>query len=95
MTKIYGSSDDLIEVEGDIDNEFYCYAAEEPTYLALSDGTLLSVLYDDDGIWRFHLIVEGLADFSKTEGLDDEIHSDIITLDGPIRWAILGDEIAK
>ena len=97
MITIYGSSDDLIELEGAVEAEFYCYAAdeEEPTYLAFSDGTLISAHYGDLGIWRFSLVVEGLASFKKEEGVDDDFHSDKITLDGPITWAILGSELAR
>ena len=97
MITIYGSSDDLIELEGAVEAEFYCYTPdeEEPVYLAFSDGTLLSVCYSSLGIWRFQCVVEGLSDFSKVEGTDDDLHSDKITLDGPITWAILGSELAR
>lgn len=97
MITIYGASDDLIEIEGDLEQEFYCYGAdeEEGMYLAFSDGTLLSVHYSNLGIWRLQLVVEGLSDFSKVEGTDNDFHSDKITLDGPITWAILGSELAR
>ena len=39
-TKIYGTSDDLIEVEGDIYDEIGAYEAQDKGIL-LSDGTVL------------------------------------------------------
>lgn len=96
---VYGSSDDIISIDGDFEEEFYCYHAEEdetdPTYLAFSDGTLLTVHYDTTGIWRFGLVKEGTSDFTKEEGMDDSFHSDRITLDGDITWVILGTDVAK
>lgn len=53
MLKIYGSFDDLIEVHGDIeeeyaDNDFY----EQTTYLVLSNEMIVSVYMDEwTGYW--------------------------------------------
>lgn len=54
-TVIHGYSDDLIEFEGDTEAEFE-YVAEgdgEGCVLALGDGTVLNVLYGEDGRWHF------------------------------------------
>jgi len=40
MLKVYGASDDLIEIKGDIREEFSRYDSEGD-YLAFSDGTVL------------------------------------------------------
>lgn len=94
--KIYGASDDLIEIEGDISEEFDHYNDEEPFYLAFSDGTALSVLYDKDGFWRINRLAFGSAEYSKHEGMDEDgDYSDIITLTGDIKWAIGGKNFAK
>jgi hypothetical protein len=95
--KIYGASDDIIEVEGDIEEEFYVHAGDEdePAFLAFSDGTLLSVHYGHEGIWRLGLVKEGTAEFSKEEGTDSEDYSDIVTLDGHITWVALATDVAK
>lgn len=99
---IYGASDDLIEIEGDIDEEFN-YDARFPgdedvkQYLAFSDGTLLTSRYDDDGIWRFGLLATGRANFSKVEGADND-HSDRVTLDlpdGEFTWVVYGSQSAR
>jgi hypothetical protein len=91
---VYGSSDDLIEIEGDIEEEFNWYSEgpEEERYLAFSDGTLLSVCYDEDGIWRLKRLVSGLSNFIKEEGDVENDTPDKITLDGiDIKWVLFGD----
>lgn len=95
---IYGASDDLIEIEGEIREEFDSYqgcADNHGQHLACSDGTLLSVLYDQDGCWRFHRVTAGSADFAKTEGDPDGDYTDRVTLTGDIRWVALVSQIAR
>jgi hypothetical protein len=93
ICKIYGSSDDLIEIEGGIREEFDHYfdgrEEEEKVYLAFSDGTLLHVQYD--GVWRFTPIKKGTAEYSKeeAEGADSDNYSDLVTLKGDIYWVAL------
>lgn len=57
MLLIYGASDDLIEVEGEIQEEFY--ANDEGGYLAVSGGTFIRYYYDSDGIWSFRTLLVG------------------------------------
>ncbi len=96
---IYGASDDLIEVESTSfrDEEFNVYLNEsESVILAVSDGTLLRVRYDEDGIWRFAPLVIGSANVTVEQGFDDDRHSDRVTLTGDdLRWVVLGSEIAR
>lgn len=96
MIKVYGASDDLIEIEGDIREEFSFYSRDkESRLLAFSDGTLLRIIYDDDGIWRISLIARGRSDFSKQEGSVPEDTNDIVTLAGEtISWVVLGEQSA-
>jgi hypothetical protein len=70
---IYGASDDLIEIEGDIDEEFNPPEYDEPTLLVFSDGTILKVQYGagGDGFWRISPVVKGSAKYSKTEATDE------------------------
>lgn len=95
--KIYGASDDLIEIEGDIREEFNFYPddSEDFRYLAISDGTLLRMNYDSDGIWRIHKVMSGSATFEKAEGSVDEDTPDIVRLTGvDIRWVVVGGDAA-
>jgi len=95
MIKVYGASDDLVVIEGDINEEFSFYSEEEQSrFLAFSDGTLLTVRYDSDGIWRIFRQVQGKAKFSKVEG-DAVIDTpDVVTLDGDIFWVVLAEQSA-
>jgi len=90
MIKIYGASDDLIEIEGDLQEEFSCYMPEgEKRFLAISDGTLLEVQYD--GNWRFHILKRGSGEviiIPPDESKDE--YSDIVTIKGEARpWVAL------
>jgi hypothetical protein len=90
---IYGTSDDLIEVEGDIQAE--CIG--DQALLAFSDGTVLSVVYNSDGVWSISRLSGGTAQMTHTpaDGADSDNYSDRVTLTGDIRWCVFGDEIAR
>lgn len=94
--KIYGASDDLIEVEGDITEEFNPpYGDDNPCYLAFGDGTMLSVQYDKDGMWRINRLNEGTAAYSKIEATDpDKNYSDVVTLEGDLKFVTFGSQRA-
>ena len=98
MIKIYGASDDLIEIEGDIREELTYNENAENNYLAFSDGTVVSIFYDNDGVWRITPTIIGRAKYQKTfEAVsgDDERYSDEVVLEGEdIQWVIHGEEIA-
>lgn len=70
---VYGASDDLIEIDGDLSEEFsytprtYSHHDPKPYYLGFSDGTLLKVTYDGD--WNIQPIYpSGLNVFVKPHG---------------------------
>lgn len=90
MITIHGASDDLIEIGGDIEEEF---SADEEGYLFFSDGTLLKIAYEGSGFWRIHLFKSGTAKFSKVEGTDsDSDYSDKVALEGDIKWVGYGQQ---
>jgi hypothetical protein len=94
---VYGASDDLIEVEGDIREEFNPRSddvEEGNAYLAFSDGTVLKVKYD--GCWRITPVARGSAEYQKTEATDeDKDYSDKVTLEGEeLRWVVYGNAVA-
>jgi len=96
--KIYGASDDLVEVEGDLREEFSCYDSGEPKmkYLGFSDGTLLSIIYGEDGMWRINRLRTGTASYSKEEATDSEgdNYSDHVTLEGDnFTWVVFGEHM--
>jgi hypothetical protein len=92
MIKIHGESDDLIEIEGDIHQEFNIpLDDDESIILAFSDGTLLKIQFD--GCWRITRIHAGLATYNKIyEAIspDDDKYSDEVELTGhSISWIAL------
>lgn len=97
--KVSGASDDLIEIDGGIYEEFYAYGDEENNYLAFSDGTLLSVVYDVNGFWRISALFTGTSTtLEKHEASDeDSDYSDIVTLQNAadFLWVVHGKSYAK
>jgi len=93
---VYGASDDLIEIEGDIRDEISA-DSDMPCKLAFSDGTVLNVVYDEDGCWRVTRIAAGTAAMQKieAEGSDTDNYSDRVTLNGDIKWVVAGYCITK
>jgi hypothetical protein len=85
MIRVYGSSDDLIEIEGDIRAEFCIDSGDDDDhFVAFADGTLLRVYYDNRGIC--HFTVAALGEYTKatiTPYLNELVndYSDVITLD--------------
>lgn len=87
---VYGASDDLIVVEGDINEEFYLGLSNGADLLAFSDGTLLRIVFTNvgDGVWRITPVAQGAAEVVIVQAPedDDENYSDRATLTGDIAW---------
>ncbi len=97
---IYGASDDLIEIQSTSfpDEEFNVWldTSSDSLLVAVSDGTILRVRHDEDGIWRFTSVVVGSANITIEQGQDDRRHSDRVTLTGEdLTWVVLATQIAK
>ena len=99
---VYGASDDLIEIEGDIREEFDVTGdADDGLMLGFSDGTVLSVRYANDGNWRISVAAKGTSEVQHvpagSNGLpeNDEDYSDRATLDGDIAWVVCGEWRSK
>lgn len=64
-TKVYGSSDDLIEFEGDVSGEVGCFGTDDEgrdgVLLVFSDGTILEAKYGKLGlgVWAIRLFQKG------------------------------------
>lgn len=98
--EVYGASDDLIEVEGAIREEFNALgqAADggEGGLLAFSDGTVLEVEYTSSGVWRISRIAAGGAVYQRTEATGpDGDYTDRVALVGDISWVVFGKRIAR
>jgi hypothetical protein len=98
-TKIYGCSDDLIEIEGpNLNEEFGAYSRDdEKFYLSFSDGTLLLVQYGDRGIWRFTVYAKG-TEFKEVIPCpiseDDDPYTDTVLMGDDLKWVVLGSHVA-
>lgn len=98
---IYGASDDLIEIESEHEElfkseEFNVCSDLAGLTVAISDGTLLRVRYDEDGIWRFTPVVLGSCFMRIDPGVDDRRHSDRVVLSGSnLLWVVLGSQMTK
>lgn len=93
MIKITGYSDDIIDISGDIEDEFYLN--DDEMILGCSDGTLLQCGFDSHGTFRVHLLARGSAPLTKTEGVLADDTNDVVVLDGPITWVTGGTAVAR
>ncbi len=105
-TKIYGASDDLIEIEGDVEEEYGKINARNLSINA-SDGTQAKITYNDEGEWKIDLINMGnkYLDLILSKGEDyKHIHedaigcspySDVLVLDDGIEWVKIGGKTFK
>ena len=88
MIKIYGVSDDLVEIEGSKydEDEIGCYDSE--VRIRFTDGTVVRIGYPKPGmgVWWIEVEHKGTADMELTycEDEDAEIYSDILMIDAEI-----------
>lgn len=95
-TKIYGASDDLIELEGPVSDEIDCYKeASDGLSIKCSDNTKARIEYD--GEWKIEIEEEGML-FDKIVPSNDEIshqdedakdctsYSDVLVLKEGVTW---------
>jgi hypothetical protein len=94
---VYGASDDLVEVEGDIREEFNPASDDEPSYLAFSDGTVLSIHYTERGIWRITPVARGdgsgVLTIHQVVSEDPDSYTDRAEIAGDIRWVVFGPRV--
>jgi len=95
---IRGYSDDLIEVDGDLTEEFN-FRDEGTVHIVVADGTVLTIEYGTLGIWRIEHLVAGTATVTidKNPPDDTDRYSDVATIESadgtPLRWVALTTEI--
>lgn len=100
-TKIYGASDDLVEIDGAISEEV------NPTYGSVinilgSDGTKATIHYSNSGFWKIEILLAG-AEFDKIiKGTGDNMehtdedaigcssYSDVLIFKEGIKWVKIG-----
>lgn len=88
MLKIYGCSDDLVEIEGAKypDDEIGCFNSKVKIWF--TDGTVIEVGYCKPGmgVWFINILEKGTAEQTLTicEDEDAEVYSDIFEIDAEI-----------
>jgi hypothetical protein len=99
MLKVYGASDDLIEMDGnngDVNDEFNIYPEDDRAhYLGFSDGTTLRVVYDEDGIWRLTPLFKGSLYDRKEDGVVADDTNDVVWFKDGVKWCVCGKDLAK
>jgi hypothetical protein len=87
-TKIYGASDDLIDVEGDVHDEFGSF--DSNSIVGCSDGTRLEFEYLMGGLWKIKIHNTGDL-FDRLEICEKETdkgHSDIAHFKSGLKWVV-------
>ena len=90
---VYGQSDDLVEVEGDIREEFNPDYSDPKLILVTSNGVVLRVHYDEDGIWRI-TVLRGQDKVKLTQSAaTEEDYSDRAVIEGDVEWVVCGNRL--
>ena len=92
--RIYGASDDLVEVEGDVPgcNEYGSF--DGPLYVEFSTGLAFRVEYTEAGVWAVERVRVGGSGADGTTvakephgtGADPEPYTETVTVTGPFEW---------
>ncbi len=93
-TKVYGTSDDLIEIDGDAAGDFageVGIAAEGSSLLMFSDGTLLEIGYGKGelAVWWINVLRAGELFRNKIvcDDPDAQVYSDVVPFSEGLKWA--------
>lgn len=87
-TRIWGASDDLVEIDGDVRGEEGSFDTD--TLLVCSDGSILSIEYGKLGVWKITIIRQGDL-YERLEVCDDpdaDVYSDIAHFKDNMKWVI-------
>jgi hypothetical protein len=102
LIRIYGSSDDLIEIESSNQAEFRSeeFPYSDPghgngaSFLATSDGTLLAIDRDRFGTWRFIPLNKGKY-FDSIFQADEDDPSDVVFMHDYPKWIVMANDVVK
>lgn len=90
MVKIYGCSDDLVEIEGAKypDDEIDCF--DRDVLIGFKDGTEIRVGYPKENmaVWWIEIEKTGGAAYAmnRCDDQDAEIYSDVFSIDSEVAW---------
>ena len=83
-TKVFGESNNLIVLEGDIDGLYSRMVVDKPAVLIFDDKTVLRVCYNIEGVWKIWAERKGYGYRTTKEcDINDSVddYSDIVTLE--------------
>ena len=99
MLKIYGTSDDLLEIEGAKYpfDEIGCF--DSIVKICFTDNTTIEVTYGKEslGIWKISFIKRGSATQTFIECKDEnaDVYSDILEIDADIDKIFVNEKLYK
>lgn len=67
---VYGHSDDLIEITGDVREEFYADFGE-PTHVMVGNTEIVAE-YTNEGVWKVSVVDEGAGDETYHHSIGSE-----------------------
>jgi len=92
-TKVWGCSDDLVEVDGDVRGEVGCYGTDDRDkglLLICSDGTLLEAKYGKAGmgVWQITVVKKGdlFEDIDLCCDEDSKPYNDVAHFKDGLKW---------
>lgn len=91
-TIVTGASDDLIELNGELQEEFGEYNCCDGT-MAFSDGTMLTVKYDDNGLWRFIPVYKGNLFEKVVQGDVEADTNDEVYFGSGLKWCCFSTDM--
>ena len=103
-TRIYGASDDLIEIEGNINDEHDCYDHKRPIKITGSDGTIANIFYN--GEWKIKVKkigtkymhrIDNVGEDGKHIGIANGVpsYSDVLVFSEGLEWVKVGSKTYK
>ena len=92
-TTVYGASDDLVEIEGGISEEFNP-SDDGPNYLAFSNGTVLGIEYTKLGVWKIVCFAGPQPVIDPAGGSDSDNYSDRAHLED-VDWVVFGNRFEE
>jgi hypothetical protein len=92
MITIYAASDDLVEVDGDIKEEFSSYRFSDPggAYVCVSTGDLIQFRMDEEGDWFARVIVDATSPVIGRR--PDREGDEQVTITAPVTWVVATTE---
>ena len=94
MVKVYGVSDDLVEIEGPSywEDEIGCY--DKDVRIWFCDGTVIRIRYADGGIWRIGVEAQGTEKhrLDVCSGEDEDDFRDVFYIDAEITSHLVIDK---